>query len=884
MIVRFLILLILPGFMYGQCEDEINLQWVWKDAVLPAGVSWGVPFKKGKVDPDQRFILMSESGDVIPLDSWPMAYWPDGSLKWGGFATVASPRDEGLSICIVGDQTVDYTNKERVTTEESSEKIKIATGAFSCDIYKKGSVLLDSILMDGMLIAEKSKLIGYVQEGPSNENYNIPAINKFSGTIDTAFIEQSGSVRTVIRIKGIMNSHDQVLLPFDIRLYFYSGSHQIRMVYNFIYDGNEEIDFIKGIGFVFSVPMTEEPHNRHVRFAGENPGIWAEPVRPLVGRRTIYFEGKDVFSRQHKGEVLPDVQDFDSGMQNLIKDLPIWNDYRLEQLNSSGFAIKKRTQSESAWIEASSGARAGGLAYVGDIRGGMALGIKDFWQTYPVSLEIKKASKNKAEIYGWLWSPEAEAMDLRHYDTIAHGLQATYEDVQEGLSTPHGIAHTSELNLFFFDTVPSNEHLSQLRYQSSHTPLLSVDPQTIYDAGVFGVWSLPDTSTQGGVWIENRLNKIIRFYQKEIDQRNWYGFWDYGDVMHSYDPIRHSWMYDIGGYAWDNTELATPLWLWYSYIRSGNSDIFRMAEAMSRHTSEVDVYHLGDLKGLGSRHNVRHWGDGSKEVRESQALYHRIYYYLTTDERIGDIMEMVAEEADIAMTNLDPLRLILPKSDFPTHIRFGPDWLALAGNWMIQWERTNDDIWRDKINRGIESFSEMPYGFFSGLQGAFGYDPSSKYAYALKDSLISTNHLSVLMGGPEVAFELTELIDNPKWNALWYQFCTLYGAPREEIEKVLGRNESLGRLGPHYARLPAYAYFLSGNQDYATLAWKEFLNTNTQNELVIRNLAGVQVYKEMDEMPNISSNNAAQWSLNAIELLELARDFMPAENELWQNK
>lgn len=46
---------------------------------------------------------------------------------------------------------------------------------------------------------------------------------------------------------------------------------------------------------------------------------------------------------------------------------------------------------------------------------------------------------------------------------------------------------------------------------------------------------------------------------------------------------------DIGGFAWDNTELATDMWLWYSFLRTGREDIFRMAEAMTRHTGEVDT-------------------------------------------------------------------------------------------------------------------------------------------------------------------------------------------------------------------------------------------------------------------------------------------------------
>lgn len=47
--------------------------------------------------------------------------------------------------------------------------------------------------------------------------------------------------------------------------------------------------------------------------------------------------------------------------------------------------------------------------------------------------------------------------------------------------------------------------------------------------------------------------------------------------------------------------------------------IFRMDEAMTWHTGELDLHHLGRFEGLESRHNVHHWGCGAKEVRISQA-------------------------------------------------------------------------------------------------------------------------------------------------------------------------------------------------------------------------------------------------------------------------
>ena len=67
----------------------------------------------------------------------------------------------------------------------------------------------------------------------------------------------------------------------------------------------------------------------------------------------------------------------------------------------------------------------------------------------------------------------------------------------------------------------------------------------------------PDRSTAFRTCVEEYLDAYIDFYKKAIEQNKWYGFWNYGDVMHSYDYNRHTWRYDVGGFAWDNTELAS---------------------------------------------------------------------------------------------------------------------------------------------------------------------------------------------------------------------------------------------------------------------------------------------------------------------------------------
>src|SRR5213079_53903 len=72
--------------------EPVQLNWLG-DAASPAvtGISWGVPWPQGAVPKATAFALRTADGKALPLQSWPLAYWPDGSLKWSGLATVAGP-------------------------------------------------------------------------------------------------------------------------------------------------------------------------------------------------------------------------------------------------------------------------------------------------------------------------------------------------------------------------------------------------------------------------------------------------------------------------------------------------------------------------------------------------------------------------------------------------------------------------------------------------------------------------------------------------------------------------------------------------------------------------------------------------------------------------
>jgi hypothetical protein len=396
-------------------------------------------------------------------------------------------------------------------------------------------------------------------------------------------------------------------------------------------------------------------------------------------------------------------------------------------------------------------------------------------------------------------------------------------------------------------------------------------PEYLYEKRAFGLWSLPrpgiqgDKDTRSVGDVEQRLNLYIDIYQRAIEQHKWYGFWNYGDLMHAYDPERHSWRYDVGGYAWDNTELATPMWLWYNFLRTGRADIFTMAEAMTRHCSEVDVYHVGSFAPLGSRHNVSHWGCGAKEARISQAAFNRFYYYLITDERTGDLMS-AQRDADTLLLHLDPMRLAEPRSQYPCNaparLRVGPDWLAYAGNWMTVWERFGTHNYRDKILTGLESIAALEDGIFTGNL-AKGYDPATgKITYEGDPSVRTTNHLMTIMGGFEVMNELLPLMRVPAFEQTWLDFARRY----KQMAVETRRNHFPVR------RLEAYAAWQDRDPKRIKSTWEALWGVGDHGLQLADAPHAVlppEVPAPLDELRGLSTNNAALWSLDAIYMSEV---------------
>ena len=471
-------------------------------------------------------------------------------------------------------------------------------------------------------------------------------------------------------------------------------------------------------------------------------------------------------------------------------------------------------------------------------------------------------------------------MDFRHYANRGYH-QVYYEGYDYKGATPYGIACTNECSVMISDRmIPTDEEMESFAKQVKAPVQYVGTPEFYHSMRAFGYWSLPERGTKMEQWLEKQLDQAVDFYTQEVRQRNWYGMFNYGDFMHTYDRERHQWRYDMGGYAWDNTELVPTLWLWYQFMRTGREEVFILAEKLSRHASEVDVYHMGKYKGLGSRHNVRHWGCPCKEARIAMAAHHRFYYYLTGDHRMEDIFEELKDN-EMTFLNKDPLGDFYNKEEmvFPSHARSGPDWSSLCANWMTRWERVQDETYKEKIVTGISDIKRAPLKLVSGPD--FEFDPKTVHLRYIGERAAGGTHLQICMGAPQVWMELADLLEDEEWKQMLADYGRFYYLPRQQQLE-----ESGGLIGERSFSLPFMAaamgaYGARHRKDpvLAKRTWQYMLHAMIHErnhegfDYVVLQDQGNQ--KELKEIPWISTNFVAQWCLNIIVVLEFIREYLP---------
>jgi len=635
---RGLVLLLAAVIMPRGAVDAATVRLNIIDAPETTGafvVCGGIPLPRGAVNLPDRAGVRVVNGKVVPIQTEPLAIWPDRSIKWLLVTFYARPGQQ-YELFYGKEPVRAPAVKGGIKVDIKQERVAVDTGPLKLVVTRAGGAFIDEVKFEGAIIvgnggARRRNFIDYlhVQQPERYGSGMWPAVGTLDPStlaIEQIQVERNGPIEAVIHISG-QHYHtrlgraieeraerfEDIGSAFDVRIYAYAGSPVVRVVHTFTYEGCPRFDFLHGAGL--ALPLTLDGEDRFVTFGAPR-------------------ESQQLSDR--------------SGIVRLLQD------------TDRTFTITRQSAEGAPESTVYSGDRATGWIDISDGRRGVALAVSDMWKHYPKALE---ADLDTGVIAAWLYPPQSQPLDLRRY-SYDYGLGEMFGDF--GFGTACGLQKTHELAVCFHTGGPGPDVERKLE-PMLHPPLLLASPEWYASTRVFGSFSTIDATDFSEA--ERLFRSMADFYLWAQVRYRWYGLLDYGDFQGAWGDTGgphpgpgleyNRWHNDWGRWGWNNDNGLTSLALLMAFLRSGNADYFHAGRAMIRHVQDIDTIHTdnyiagdpsarrlahnGSVKGAGHRGGVNHWSDGYVGSSVSNPAAKRILYFLTGDGRTRDGIEEVIE-------------------------------------------------------------------------------------------------------------------------------------------------------------------------------------------------------------------------------------------------
>ena len=831
---------------------ENRKPWGW--------ASLGGYWPRGEVR-NASFSLTDETGRDVRLQSEVTARWPDGSVKWSRHTFLA--RELGQSGELRNTPGAPVTGL-RVT--ETPERWLVESASLRVAVPKNGEMLAVECAVSGQTAFDAAYPVLLINHTKRSERSVSSLTKNLPAVVKARKLEAEGPLETVFLFDGVHMEDGEEKMPFRIRMSLRENG-EIQFDHTFFFKGDPQSDRLAGWGLRLETAFTGKPYQRYIRYLTDESTYHDNPTQLYYWRKHL---DPALLKKQCAGETVTATAELDEAAE----DLPRWDHFILSQDSADSCSIRKKAWEDGCWLEGPKGRRAPGGMAVSDPARTLCLHIRDFWEKHPAALETEALSRETTLCTAWFYSPMCEPFDFSHYDRRSYPM-GTYEGFDYSRPDPNGIAVTCRLEVFGSKGYVPDEELKRQSDTVRRPPVYFASPEYYHIYKAFGPWSLPCRDTEVSAWAEDQISAACDFYANEVEQRKWYGLFNYGDFMHTYEAARHQWRWDVGGFAWDNTELAPTYWLWLQFLRTGSEKVFMLAEALSRHASDVDMYHFGYMKGLGSRHNVRHWGCPCKEPRVSMAGHHRPLYYLTGDRRVGDCLEDSVSAAESLYS--------MPwytQQEGEINLRTGPDWAALVSDWMCAYERTLDDKYRKLIQTGIDDLKNTPLGLTSGP--TFGFEPESGHLIYKGENVAGGGmHLQACMGETEIWLETADMLESRELLEMTANNGRYFYLSPEERNKLSGGIIGSRAFGGviYSAEMQALAAKHLGDHQMGREIWKGLLALLYSPEQPDGFKPTVYAVsddgRELKEIPWITTNFTAQWCLKYIVSMEFIPEDAP---------
>ena len=492
-----------------------------------ARVSWpvtsGIPLGRMALRDPASVVLIDGRGNHLPLQTEVLTRWPDGSIRWLliDFPIELAAHESTVLKLRYGKGVVTKAHEGRFAgrcrVNETEDDVSVDTGTLRLDISKKRFRLLDRVWHDRNGDGQYSDDERITASRGSGIELTTPNGNVYRAVSGPCkvTIEQRGPLRVGLRIEGDHKGPTGKMFRYILRLHAWRGQPFVRLHYTFINDNTPKL---------MSKVKSLELVFAHPPGAEEHQAM-------LAGNHTSAS--------------------------------------RLFQVDDQRYEVNGR----------SSAGHAAGWAYLGDQRGGIAVGVREFWQNWPKSLEVAVASepdRNSQLRVGILPAFSSELYDgkpIREEAKLYYYLRGGVYSFKIGAARTHevwarftaGRLDKGRLNTFF---------------RATEKPLLAqCDPRYVRSTLAAGDLAVAEPKTKKHLGYEAWVNEFLECHLKDRKQQRSFGMLNYGDWYWARNDM------------WGNLEYDMPRCFFAQYLRSGDRRFFDRAEQAARHYIDVDVAH-----------------------------------------------------------------------------------------------------------------------------------------------------------------------------------------------------------------------------------------------------------------------------------------------------
>lgn len=591
-----------------------------------APVTLGVPFPKGALRSPDHVRVLNDRGIEVPAQVTEVTSWApqDSSIQWiwVDFLTDGS-KGYTLEYGPAVRRRARVKGRLRiVNSQRPAGGLEVDTGALRFRVVRgEGGFLEDAELLTAAGAIPVLKSPG--SRGSFLDLLDDSGRDESRAVVNFTTIEKgSGPLHAILRIEGEYRygRADNRSAPFVTRLHVWAGKPWIKVLHTFTYTGMPDQRrpqqgqhahvATRGAALLVEDPLDQGFTRPNDRIAAA--GLTLILAEPVVKARTSTLEG--VWWKtgsENLAEVTLGAESVSLLQTGPKPDRKPPVPESMGEHRIGGFAATLKEGSRLIH----QGERAAGWFGLEGASVGVVAAFKDVLQEYPKAFTADPA---RNRFIASIWPDLVEPMSFAR-----HSLKP---EIEEGVATmengAEGLAKTTELSIVLHARSEGSAAARASRTLID-PPVVSAAPRWYAESGAFGALA---PRQEKHPELERALDTKFDWWLFNQGFVPWYGMWDYGDGKLSFDPAEGTW--DI----WGNNEPAEDLLLWMQFVRTGETRFARAAQALSRHSMDIDNIHwpaapvyrgdtntstdywksLGQKEGspylgLGRRHGAEHW-------------------------------------------------------------------------------------------------------------------------------------------------------------------------------------------------------------------------------------------------------------------------------------